>query len=313
MAEFPQVSIVTPSYNQGAYLEQTILSVLQQDYPNIEYIIVDGASSDNSLEIIRKYADRIRWWVSEPDRGQAEAINKGMAHTGGGILGWINSDDTYLPGTITEVVSVFHQNPEIGLVFADVYSIDEKSEIFNTMRYGSYTLEDLMCFRMIGQTSVFFRRAAWEKSGGLDQSYHYLLDHQLWLKMAACTQVKYIPQVWSSARYHKEAKNKAYPLAFGKEAFRLVDWMQAQPEFDKMLTNRKSKILAGAHRLNGYYLSEGGLFFRSLQSYWNGFWLDPGIVLHDWRRILFNFFGLVGLGKIQEPYKQKRKSKYAGH
>jgi len=310
MAEYPRVSIVTPSYNQGAYLEQTILSVVQQDYSDIEYVIVDGASNDNSLEIIRKYNDRIHWWVSEPDRGQAEAINKGMAHAGGGILGWINSDDTYLPGTIQEVVSVFDQYPEIGLVFADVFSIDEKSEIFNRMRYGLYTLEDLMCFRMIGQTSVFFRRTVWEKSGGLDLSYHYLLDHQLWLKMAAYTQVKYIPHVWSLARYHEKAKNKAYPLAFGEEAFRLVNWMQAQPELVKIFTRRKAKIMAGAHRLNGYYLSEGGMYCSSLQSYWKAFWLDPGIVLHDWRRIFYNFLGLVGLRKIQDVYKQNRKRKY---
>jgi glycosyltransferase involved in cell wall biosynthesis len=310
MSEYPRVSIVTPSYNQGAYLEQTISSVLGQDYPNIEYIVVDGASTDNSIDIIRKYSDRIRWWVSEPDHGQAEAINKGFAHTGGTILGWINSDDTYLAGTIQAVVTIFLQNPEIGLVFADVYSVDAKSEIFNTMRYGSYNLVDLMCFRMIGQTSVFFRREVWEKSGGLDQNYHYLLDHQLWLKMAATASMKYIPQVWSSARYHEKAKNKAYPLAFGKEAFRLVDWMQVQPDLAKIYSIRKAKILAGAYRLNGYYLSEGGMYFRSLQSYWHGFWLDPGTVLHDWRRIIFNFFGWIGLENIQEVYKQKRKSKY---
>src|SRR5512143_702654 len=120
----PLVSIVTPSYNQARFLEATLRSVLEQDYPNIEYLVVDGASTDGSVEIIRRYANRLTWWVSEKDSGQSEAINKGLQRAKGHFVGWLNSDDIYLPGTISAAATAFRKHPEAGLVYGDALAID---------------------------------------------------------------------------------------------------------------------------------------------------------------------------------------------
>lgn len=114
--ELPKISIVTPSFNQGKYLEKTILSVLEQDYPNLEYIIIDGGSTDNSVEIIKKYEKHLAYWVSEPDRGQSHAINKGFGHATGEILGWLNSDDYYAPGAPQAIAEAFLANPDVGAI-----------------------------------------------------------------------------------------------------------------------------------------------------------------------------------------------------
>lgn len=129
MNEEPLVSIVTPSYNQAQYLEDTIQSVLTQDYPRIEYIVIDGGSTDGSLEIIKKYADRISYWVSEKDKGQTDALNKGFAASHGSILAWLNSDDTYRPGAIRAAVEYLSRHPQVGMVYGDLDFIDENGKV----------------------------------------------------------------------------------------------------------------------------------------------------------------------------------------
>ena len=179
-----KVSIITPSYNQAAFLEQTIRSVLDQGYSDLEYLLVDGASTDGSLEIIQKYSKQLTWWVSEPDSGQAEAINKGLSSVSGDIVAWLNSDDILLPGAIKQAVSIFTQFPETGLIYGDVLAIDARGTTTNRLTYSDMSLSDLAAFQMIGQPSVFMRRSVLEKAGYLDVSFHFLLDHHLWLRMA---------------------------------------------------------------------------------------------------------------------------------
>ena len=170
---YPLVTIVTPSFNQVEYLEQTLNSVLGQDYPNLEYLVVDGGSTDGSLEVIRKYEDRLAWWVSEPDHGQADAINKGFARATGKYVAWLNSDDLYFPGAIRKAVETLEQSPHIGLVYGNLLSINARGEHVNSIRYQQYALEDLLAFQIIGQPTVFMRRSTLEEVGYLSEEYHY--------------------------------------------------------------------------------------------------------------------------------------------
>ena len=288
MADYPLVSIITPSYNQAPYLEATLRSVLEQKYPNIEYLVVDGASTDGSVEIIRKYADRLSWWVSEKDHGQAEAINKGLRRAKGEFVAWLNSDDLYAQGAISKAVAVLLTNPQFGMVFSDVFSIDANNEVFNTMRYGDWNLLDLMSFHIIGQPGVFMRRSVLERAGYLDLNYHYLLDHQLWLRMAlALAPIRYIPDFLAAARFHAAAKNVAMAAEFGREAFAIVDWMQAQPDLASLFEEDERSIRAGAYLLSARYLQDGGRQGRAFVHYLKSLWYHPATAWRERRRMLF--------------------------
>lgn len=307
-SELPLVSIITPSYNQARFLEQTIQSVLGQDYPRLEYLLVDGASTDGSLEIIQKYTSRLDWWVSEPDHGQAEAINKGLRRAKGEFVAWLNSDDIYLPGAIARAVSAFEQHPGAGLVFGDVLAIDGQGQITNRLRYGNWSLLDLMSFRVIGQPSIFMRRSVLEQAGYLDTSYHYLLDHQLWLRMAQLAEICHVPELLSGARFHVESKNVARAAEFGKEAYRILDWMETQASLSPLLAHNRPRIQAGAHRLSAFYLLDGGHAPASLREYGRSFRLHPGTVLRDWKHLLYAFLSLLGLNRLGDVYRRLRRS-----
>jgi glycosyltransferase involved in cell wall biosynthesis len=209
-AGLPKVSIVTPSYNQGRYLEATICSVLGQDYPNLEYFIMDGGSTDASVEIIRAYAGRLAGWVSEKDAGQTDAINKGFARAGGEILAWINSDDTYEPGAIREAVEFLQAHPEAGMVYGDAHYIDADGRVI-----GSFPAAQTDYARLrrgyvhIPQQSSFFRAELWRKVGPLDASFFFAMDYDLWVRLAGLAPLHYVPRVWANFRLHSGAKTIA--------------------------------------------------------------------------------------------------------
>jgi glycosyltransferase involved in cell wall biosynthesis len=309
MANKPLVSIVTPSYNQAAFLEQTIRSVLEQDYPNIEYLIADGGSTDGSVEIIKKYANKLAWWVSEKDKGQADGINKGFARAKGEFIAWVNSDDYYMPGAISAVVAALQANPDVGFVFGDVQVVDKDGRILNNLHYGNWSHADLMTFHIIGQPAVFMRRSVLEKAGYLDPNYHFMLDHQLWLRMGLQAGIKYVPQLWAGAHYHEDCKNLLQPAEFGKEAYRIVDWMRTTPEFDEKVAWLLPNIQAGAERINGFYLLDAGEYARSFRSYWRGFLLAPDVVMPEWYRMAYAMVAPLGLQKIRERRIQARAAR----
>lgn len=206
----PLVSIVTPSYNQAQFLEDTIRSVLSQDYPRLEYIIVDGDSGDGSLEIIQRYGDQLAWWVSEPDQGQTDAINKGFAHAGGEILAWLNSDDTYLPGAISEAVDFLQANPEVGMVYGDADLIDESGNVIGRFPARQTDYQRLRRgYVHIPQQATFFRADLWKRVGPLDPSFYFAMDFDLWVRLAKIAPLKYHSRKWANFRLHGEAKSLA--------------------------------------------------------------------------------------------------------
>ena len=305
----PLVSIVTPSYNQAAYLEQTLTSVLEQDYPNLEYLVVDGNSTDGSVDIIKKYADKLAFWVSEKDSGQAEAINKGLSRTRGKFVAWLNSDDTYMPGTISAAVKTFEANPDAFLIYGDMLAINEHGETINLLKYRQLTLEDLLCFEIIGQPAVFMSRAALEMAGLLDPSYHFFLDHQLWLRIALQGPILHVSETWAAARYHPEAKNRARSAEFGREAFRILDWARKWPDFTQAFTGVERRARASAYRVDARYLLDGGFPWQALRSWIKALFIYPPVALKRLNIMVSGLLQGFGLGAIREAILARRKSK----
>ena len=306
-----KISIITPSFNQADFLDETLRSVLDQNYPELEYVVVDGASTDGSVGIIQEHSERLTWWVSELDAGQANAINKGFARATGEIIAWLNSDDVYLPETLMKVAELFAQNPEAGIIYGDVLSIDATGNPINVQRFAQYSLEDLMAFKIISQPGVFMRRSVLEQAGYLDPNYHFLLDHHLWLRVAQLAPVFYTPQVLAKARYHAAAKNIAHAERFGREAFQILDWMKTQPMLVKRLEKNERKILAGAHHLDAFYLVEAGKMRAGLAAYRRAFLKSPITALKSWKRILYALISLLGFGRIREIYVKVRQKHLA--
>ncbi|MBL1432905.1 MAG: hypothetical protein COC09_06605 [Gammaproteobacteria bacterium] len=213
MVGYPKISIVTPSYNQGEFIEKTIISVLSQGYPNLEYIVIDGGSNDNSVNVIKKHQKEINYWVSEKDNGQAGAINKGFDLASGTIYGWLNSDDQLEPGTLSLVAEEFAKYPQVDVLVGHGKKVNLSGETVYYKEPEELTFESF-CNWMSGgnfmQPSCFFRRDAWEQAGPLDEAINIALDVDLWLKMAKKFQFQKIDKLLSTALVHEGAKTTAF-------------------------------------------------------------------------------------------------------
>ena len=306
----PLVSIVTPSYQQADYLEATIQSVLNQEKVEIEYLIVDGGSRDGSREIIKTYEDALAWWVSEPDRGQADAINKGFRRSSGEILAWLNSDDLYLPKAVQHAVKVLDADPELGMVFGNAVSADQSGRLINYLRFGDRNLEDFLRFKMICQPAVFMRREIVEMVGYLDSSYEFLLDHHLWIRIARKTKIRHVDETWAVSRYHPEAKNVYLAEKCGEEAYRILKWAKTKPDLAPLIAKHGRKIWGGAHQLNARYLLDSEKNHEAFLHYIKAVRSWPPLFKESWKRIIFSGLSLLGFGFLRDWYNfWQRKSR----
>ncbi|MFV1978958.1 MAG: glycosyltransferase family 2 protein [Myxococcota bacterium] len=215
---WPKISIVTPSFNQGPFIEETIRSVILQGYPNLEYLIIDGGSSDETLSVIRRYEPWISGWVSEEDRGQADAINKGFEKSTGELLGWLNSDDILYPGYLFKMAAAFQERPEVDFIFGDIDVGADPGDPKSMLRGELRNLEEMVRSLEvpIPQQSSMWRRRVIDTIGGLDPRWRVLLDREFFLRIAQHCRMDYVPGVGGFFRQHSQSKSTA-ELAYWAE------------------------------------------------------------------------------------------------
>lgn len=229
LTQIPKISVVVPSYNQGAFLAETLASIVYQDYESVELIVIDGGSSDNSLDVIREFDSHIDYWVSEPDSGQCGALIKGFAKASGDIFCWVCSDDQLLPGTLRRVAKEFRDNPEIELVYGDTEYLYPNGERVVKPRIGYHYQTMLRAFNIIAQPSSFFSAAVYRRVGGLDESLHYAMDYDLFVRFGPTLRWRQLKESLSLYRLHKASKTVAMNSKFNDEWWRVREKALGRP------------------------------------------------------------------------------------
>ena len=251
--KWPKISIVTPSYNQGQYIEETILSIINQNYPNLEYIIIDGGSTDNTVEIIKKYEQYITYWVSEPDRGQSHAINKGIAKCTGEVFSWINSDDYYCEDALATVGANFSEDDLHVLCGYSRRFDNEKGPESPDVKLArtsiQYELEQDLLSHYFIQVPTFFKCSVIRELGGIDPNLHYVMDSELWLRYLMKYQyakIRFIDDHLANYRLHDSSKTVTQQQKFQEEMLTIYQRLYAAlglPEEEiKLLTNKSLPI-----------------------------------------------------------------------
>lgn len=217
---FPKISIVIPSYNQGQFLEETILSVIDQQYQNLELFVIDGGSIDNSIEIIKKYEPHISWWVSEKDKGQSDAINKGFAKATGDIITWLCSDDLYTPGTLHKVASHFSlQDDNVGLIYGGITTFKEGVDLRTNWGYKNSSVERFLAGMGFSQPASFYRKKYLDKIGGkVNEQLHYGMDFDLFCRLALVCDFVAVEDIFAKYRLHYQSKSVSQSDRF------IADW-----------------------------------------------------------------------------------------
>lgn len=291
----PKVTLVTPSYNQAAFLERTLLSVLEQRDAEIEYLVIDGGSTDGSVEIIQKYADRLAYWVSEPDGGQAEAINKGFARATGKYLGWLNSDDVLYPGAVARAAGFLEAHPDVDLVYGDVDQGESESET-SPLRGKATDLETMLAtFEVpIPQQGSLWRRELVERVGGLDPRWQVVLDREFFLRAAGSCTLAYLPEILGFFRLHPDSKSVAWQTLWLDELPAMYREYFARPGLAPELRARRGQSLASVYVQCAWLAWKNGLRRRGLGFLADAFAQDPSFPFRrGLRTMLKRYFSRV--------------------
>ncbi len=272
-AVYPRITVITPSYNQGEFIEGTIRSVLLQSYPNLEYMIVDGGSSDGTVDFIRKYESHIAWWVSESDKGQSHAINKGLARSTGEIVAYLNSDDMYRPGILHRVARYFVDQGDADLVYGDCVLIDEEDREMALWRSRQFDLYTELCRNFIFQPTVFLRERVIGKVGGFDENLDYVMDLDLWYRAAKHFRFHYIPERLACFRLTSDSKTGGSRVPFVREREEVLKRFLEDCGDDRV-SGRWKQILSWHHFHAGEQLynsgerkAAGAEFLKSMRMY----------------------------------------------
>jgi glycosyltransferase involved in cell wall biosynthesis len=259
MTAAPLFSIVIPSFNQGAFLEECLRSALEQSGPACEVMVIDGGSDDASLDILRRYEPRLAFWVSEPDRGQAHAVNKGWARAKGEVLGWLNSDDRLEPGALEAAAAAYARRPGAALLYGDVQEIDDEGRPIGRKSMDGYGLRSLLLGKNMGQPGVFIPRATYAALGGLADNLHYALDFEYFLRVwsAYPDGGAYIPRLVASSRVWEDAKTLRKGEEFGEEYLAVLEAYFERPDLPADVRRLRRKALA-----QSVYFRQARIFLR---------------------------------------------------
>lgn len=290
----PLISIITPSFNQGRFITETIQSVLSQHYQHVEYIVVDGGSRDGTVDVLRRYGDRLRW-LSEPDRGQSHALNKGWRMARGEILGWLNSDDTYRSGAVQAIVEAFLLHPEVGGIYGDCDYMSATGAFLEKYETGPFDYETFLRTSRspIPQPSMFIRRSVYEQIGPVDESLRLVMDWEYWLRVGMHYPILYLPQTLATYRVHGSSKSATESLRYGEETVRVYRELFANPRLPERLCRYEKEAMNNVLLQAAKYAFDGACLKEARRYLIEGWKMRPFNI----RRFMPKIFVVSFLGK----------------
>jgi glycosyltransferase involved in cell wall biosynthesis len=276
--ERPLVSIVVPSFNQAAFLEETLRSLFEQDYEPLEVLVVDGGSTDGSVEIVERWADRLAWWTSEPDGGQADALNKGLARARGSLLGWLSSDDTLLPGALARLAGPFLRDPELLLAFGDAVYTDDSGRRGRVLPARPFDLVQMVrsCECHVVQPASLFSRRAWELCGPLDPDRHWFFDFEFFVRVGLAGRAERLGgEPLATYRLHPGSKSFAQSLPKARDYVRVAEEFYANGLFSGSLAGLEREARASAYHHGGVYFYDALALGDARRCFLRSLRLDP--------------------------------------